>query len=468
MKTKLFLFLMAFTITGFGQITIDSTSIVEPGMTRYMAYDESPSNSISLGSASSIAQTWDFSELIADAVDTLNFISPSSALYPPTMSGANLSLDFDFDDMSMHLRNDAGGFYLLEFVGPFGSFPVYDALANFPMTYGDNFNSSFVIDTIFENTFIPMPGADLIRYRKDTFNLSEVDAWGTAITPLGTFDAIRLKNDASSIDSIWTKSFPTAHQVQTIGMTFDPDTLSINVLDTVFFSGLGYHDVTEVDQSTYLSNGATSNGGFTYLFDDFHVFTEPGTYYYVCSPHASMGMKGMITVVDDWTFFQTSSNSGDPYYSFWTDNANDAGMPLVTFYTDGSGGLEEVEFLNDGSEVNNTETWDCIAGNCIDPGDGTGEYSNIVDCEYLCISSAIEESNNQTLLVYPNPANDFISLNSDYSGTLKIYGVEGKDIVNKKISPNATINISDLAEGIYHYQFISDMEIQSGTFQIIK
>ena len=55
MKTKILLLLMVFTITGFSQITIDSTNIVGPGDTRYMAYDESPSSSISLGSASSIA-----------------------------------------------------------------------------------------------------------------------------------------------------------------------------------------------------------------------------------------------------------------------------------------------------------------------------------------------------------------------------------------------------------------------------
>ena len=78
-----------------------------------MAYDESPSSSISLGSANSSPQNWDFTSLVADDLDTLNFISPSNALYPPTISGANLSLDFDFDDMSIHLRNDAGGLYIL-------------------------------------------------------------------------------------------------------------------------------------------------------------------------------------------------------------------------------------------------------------------------------------------------------------------------------------------------------------------
>jgi len=459
---------MVSAITGFSQITIDSTNIVGPGDTRYMAYDESPSSAISLGSANSTAQNWDFTSLVADDLDTLNFISPSSALYPPTISGANLSLDFDFDDMSIHLRNEASGLYILEFVGPFGSFPISDTWANFPMTYGDNFNWSFVIDSIFENTFVPMPGADLVRYKKDTFNISEVDAFGTAFTPLGAFDVLRVKNDASSTDSIWIKPFQTSHQVQTMGMTFDPDTLTINVLDTVFFTGLGYHDVTEVDESTYLSNGATSNGGFTYLFDDFHVFTEPGTYYYVCSPHASMGMKGMITVVDDWTFFQTSNNSGESYYTFWTDNTNDAGLPLLTAYTDGSGDIYEVEFLNDGSSVNTTETWDCISGACIDPGDGTGEYENIVDCEYLCASTYLSEESDQKVTAYPNPTSSKIEFNITHHSEIKIFNNNGELVYFNEIKPKEKLDISKFENGLYFFQILNNNGIEIGKFQKVN
>ena len=76
MKTKILLLLMVSAIAGFSQITIDSTNIVGPGDTRFMAYDESPSSSISLGSANSTAQNWDFTSLVADDLDTLNFISP--------------------------------------------------------------------------------------------------------------------------------------------------------------------------------------------------------------------------------------------------------------------------------------------------------------------------------------------------------------------------------------------------------
>ena len=119
-------------------------------------------------------------------------------------------------------------------------------------------------------------------------------------------------------------------------------------------------------------------------------------------------------------------------------------------------------------QVNTNETWDCIAGACIDPGNGTGEYDNIVDCEYQCLSSSVKEVNNQASLIYPNPAKEFISLNINHDGVLKIYSIDGKEVLNKQIISNVNIKISDLTEGMYHYQFISNNEIQSGTFQIIK
>ena len=71
-------------------------------------------------------------------------------------------------------------------------------------------------------------------------------------------------------------------------------------------------------------------------------------------------------------------------------------------------------------------------------------------------------------MVYPNPAKEFISLNINQSGGLKIYGIDGKEVVNKQIFPNSNIKVSNLAEGMYHYQFISNNKIQSGSFQVIK
>lgn len=466
MKTKSLLFLMLMGLSSFAQVTVDSTSIITPGNTRYMANDDMPASTISQGTASATAQSWDFVDLVAVNVDTMNFVTPSGALYPPTISGANLSLDFDFDDMTMHLRNDANGLYILEFVGPFGSIPVSETIANFPMTYGSNFSWSFTIDTVMINTFMPMPGADIVRYKKDTFNISEVDAFGTATTPLGTFDVLRLTSEASSTDSIWIKAFQTSHQVQTVGTTFDPDSLTISILDTVFFTGLGYHDVTEVDEATYLANGTTSNGGFTYLSDTFHVFTEPGTYYYVCAPHASMGMKGMITVIDDWTLFQNSNIDGEPTYNFWTDNANDAGMPLVTLYTTSGGMITSADFLNTGGAAP-AASWNCVESACIDPADGSGMYTTLSDCQNVCLGSSVDESVNP-FNVYPNPAKESITFNIEGSATLKIYSLVGKLLIEQNIKERQSISINEFSPGIYQYQLNSSMGTSTGKFQIIK
>jgi plastocyanin len=85
--------------------------------------------------------------------------------------------------------------------------------------------------------------------------------------------------------------------VTTSGFTFTPDDLSINEGDQVIFDLGNSHNVIEVSLATWEANQSTSNGGFSTPFGGGTVlFDVPGTYYYVCQPHAGMGMKGMITV----------------------------------------------------------------------------------------------------------------------------------------------------------------------------
>ena len=90
----------------------------------------------------------------------------------------------------------------------------------------------------------------------------------------------------------------TTHTVTNSGLTFSPSTLTINVGDTVVWNIGSSHNVVEVSQSTWNSNGNTPlTGGFSTPFGGGTVvFSSTGTHYYVCSPHASSGMKGTITV----------------------------------------------------------------------------------------------------------------------------------------------------------------------------
>ena len=87
------------------------------------------------------------------------------------------------------------------------------------------------------------------------------------------------------------------HIINTNGMTFSPDTIICNIGDTIIFNLGGYHNAVEVSSTTWIGNGTSSNGGFS-----FPLGTPTGsmvvdaikTYYYVCTPHVTMGMKALI------------------------------------------------------------------------------------------------------------------------------------------------------------------------------
>lgn len=88
------------------------------------------------------------------------------------------------------------------------------------------------------------------------------------------------------------------HTITNSGFTFSPSTLTIASGDTVIFSIASIHNAVEVSQATWNANGNTPlAGGFSLGFGGGQVIpNQPGTHFYVCQPHASMGMKGTITV----------------------------------------------------------------------------------------------------------------------------------------------------------------------------
>ena len=87
------------------------------------------------------------------------------------------------------------------------------------------------------------------------------------------------------------------HIINTPGMNFDPDTIHCNIGDTIEFNLGGYHNAVEVSETTWISNGTVSNGGFSLPIGTSTaaiIIDDIKTYYYVCTPHVSMGMKAII------------------------------------------------------------------------------------------------------------------------------------------------------------------------------
>ena len=55
------------------------------------------------------------------------------------------------------------------------------------------------------------------------------------------------------------------------------------------------------------------------------------------------------------------------------------------------------------------ESWDCIENFCVDPGTGNGQYTSLTACNTACISTSVEEMNND-LLLYPNPTKGLFTI----------------------------------------------------------
>ena len=100
-------------------------------------------------------------------------------------------------------------------------------------------------------------------------------------------------------------------QVTNSGFTFSPSTVTIHLGDDVNFTLAANHNAVEVSAATWNASGSTTNGGFDLAYGGGLVSASQlsvGTHYYVCQPHASMGMKGKIVVVETTAVPETKTS----------------------------------------------------------------------------------------------------------------------------------------------------------------
>lgn len=80
--------------------------------------------------------------------------------------------------------------------------------------------------------------------------------------------------------------------------SFNPNLLTVLAGTQITINIGATHTFTQVSEATWNANGNTPLGGGFNFNSGTHqlTLTAPGTYYYVCVPHANMGMKGRIVV----------------------------------------------------------------------------------------------------------------------------------------------------------------------------
>jgi len=99
---------------------------------------------------------------------------------------------------------------------------------------------------------------------------------------------------------ISTSGLSETWHITNSGNSFSPNSITITLGDEVVFTLSSVHNVVEVSQSTWDTNGSSPlSGGFQLGFGGGTVQAAQlgvGSHYYVCAPHAAMGMKGIIIV----------------------------------------------------------------------------------------------------------------------------------------------------------------------------
>ena len=213
-KTKLSVIIFAFVSMNMSaQITVTDTDIVEQGDLVYMAYDNNPSPLITIG-LQGMNQTWDFSNLQVSSVDTELYVSPIGTQYENLYPNANLCLSAE--GSISYFDKSSSGVYIYGLNDTVFNLPAL--FLPLPLTFGLSVTDGpiVVVEDYITGPFlsIALPASAVATLTNNLANIADtaliqitntsefsVDGSGVITTPLGTYDALRLK-EVKEISSI--------------------------------------------------------------------------------------------------------------------------------------------------------------------------------------------------------------------------------------------------------------------------
>lgn len=121
------------------------------------------------------------------------------------------------------------------------------------------------------------------------------------------------------------------------------------------------------------------------------------------------------------------------------------------------------------AECKYEETWACIEGSCLDPNNGSGNYSSLAECEQLCTSSLNFEGNSDgDISVYPNPSNGLLfidwSTNNEKVHYIEITNILGVKVFSESIKSGSnvaktSVDLNHVSSGIYLLNIFSTDKI---------
>ena len=160
-------------------------------------------------------QTWDFSNAVNDSTATTTVVSVNSTAFASTFPSSNYAMTgaadsylfFEHDVNTMTTTGAAGD---LLATGEQIESPFSDALTlhEFPRTYGSFFDDTYAFITEASGAGLPLPiPVNRVKLTHTGHVYDTTDAYGTLITPTGTYDALRVKTVDFTTDILEYKLF---------------------------------------------------------------------------------------------------------------------------------------------------------------------------------------------------------------------------------------------------------------------
>jgi hypothetical protein len=207
---QLFTFtLLLSTILTKAQVTITRADFGNPGDTIYYAVDSTFQAPVNIG-ASGTNKSWDFTNgIVADMHDmTVVYDSTYDPLAP---AGTNTIVVNQYEGQINYQINNAAARALS--TNPFNPSEIVSfRIADFPMAYGKTFRDSSRFNAIMDAASLGLTGFDSIWLKIDVVNDVKCDAWGSLVTPKGTINVLRVKNNNLQKVGIFIKGAITFNQ----------------------------------------------------------------------------------------------------------------------------------------------------------------------------------------------------------------------------------------------------------------
>jgi alpha-amylase len=206
-----------------------------------------------------------------------------------------------------------------------------------------------------------------------------------------------------------------------------PYSIPLNISGTTTLRAIAYNPTTQLysDESVNSYIITTAPTAITVRFKAPAGWTSCRAYFFVNNAPLGAGWPGTAMTLES-----------DGYYSYTVSGFTS--LPVGIVFNNGSG----------------SQTVDLFASKdmCWDAGALSG--SNYTATEVICLGTAVKETRENNLGIYPNPSHGQLTVESKQKGQITVYNLQGKRLLLKNLdSATENLDLSAFGKGIYLLRF---------------